>query len=205
MISRIKGTILRQDENRIIVDVGGIAYEINIPHTVAHRLLKQDNGLVELVIYHYLNMDKHRGVPVLIGFVEELEKEFFEKFISISGIGPKVALRALDKPVALIAKAIEDGDVDFLKTLEGIGMQKAKQIVASLQGKVGRFALIKDEGIKKLPIKEEIINEAREILKRLQYSAKEIEEMVKKACEVRPKADTVEELLNEIYRQRKYG
>lgn len=205
MISRIKGTIIKQDENRAIVDVGGIAYEIYIPHTVAHRLAKQDNGLAEFVIYHYLNMDKHRGVPVLIGFCEEMEKEFFEKFISISGIGPKVALRAFDKPIALIAKAIEDGDIEFLKTLEGIGMQKAKQIVASLQGKVGRFALIKDEGTKKLPVREEIINEAREILKRLQYSTKEIEEMVKKACEVQPKVNTVEELLNEIYRQRKYG
>jgi len=205
MISRIKGTLLKYGENRVVIDVGGIAYEVNIPHTVAHHLAKRDSELVELVIYHYFNMDKHRGVPVLIGFVEELEKEFFEKFISISGIGPKVALRALDKPVAIIAKAIEDGDVGFLKTLEGIGMQKAKQIVASLQGKVGRFALIKDDGIKKLPVKEEIVNEAREILKRLQYNAKEIEEMVKKACEIQPKVGTVEELLNEIYRQRKYG
>jgi Holliday junction DNA helicase RuvA len=147
-------------------------------------------------------LDKHRGVPVMIGFTEELERDFFEKFISISGIGPKVALKALDKPIPRIAQAIEEGDINFLKTLEGIGLQKAKQIVATLQGKVGRFALIKSQKGEVHPVKNEIITEAKEILKRLQYSAKEIEEMITKACEVKPNINNVEEFLNEIYRQR---
>ncbi|MDP2924574.1 MAG: Holliday junction branch migration protein RuvA [Candidatus Omnitrophota bacterium] len=203
MISRIKGHLLKKEENRVLVDVGGIAYEINIPCTVSSCLNENTDGLVELVIYHYLNMDKHRAIPVMIGFIDELEKEFFEKFIGISGIGPKVALKAFDKPIPLIAKAIEDGDISFLRTLEGIGMQKAKQIIASLQGKVGRFALIKSEQAKKESVKKEVIDEAKGILKRLQYSAREIEEMIKNASEVKPQIENVEELLNEIYRQRK--
>lgn len=201
MISRIKGNLVKKEENRIMIDVGGICYEINVPVTVSGRL-ESHNGCVELVIYHYFNMDKHRGVPVMIGFIDELERDFFEKFIGISGIGPKVALKAFDKPIPQIAQAIEEGDTEFLKTLEGIGMQKAKQIIATLQGKVGRFALIKAEERKKDSIKKEIVAEAKEILRRLEYSAKEIDEMINKAAEVKPHIDNVEEFLNEIYRQR---
>lgn len=203
MIAKIRGQLIRKEENKAIIDVGGICYEINTPSTVSSRLLKNDNGAIELVVYHYFNMDKNRGIPVMIGFVDELEKEFFEKFISISGIGPKVALKAFEKPISQIAQAIEDGDLNFLKSLEGIGMQKAKQIIATLQGKVGRFALMRGEECKKTPVKKEIVEEASNILKRLQYSAKEIEEMVKKALGARPEIDNTEDLLNEIYRQRK--
>lgn len=81
-------------------------------------------------------------------------------------------------------------------------MQKAKQIIASLQGKVGRFVLIKAEEQKLEKAKKEIIDEAREILKRLQYSAKEIDEMLKKASQAVSDIDNVEDFLNEIYRQR---
>lgn len=203
MISKIRGNLVKKEENKAVIDIGGICYEVNIPTTVSSRLCKNSEGMVELVIYHYFNMDKNRGIPVMIGFVDDLEKEFFEKFISISGIGPKVALKAFDKPIAHIARAIEDGDLAFLKTLDGIGIQKAKQIIASLQGKVGRFALLKSEKETKVPFKKEIIEEASGILKRLQYNSKEIEEMVKKAIDTKPEIDNVEELLNEIYRQRK--
>jgi len=203
MIAKIRGQLVKKEDNKTIVDVGGICYEINIPSTVSSRLLKNDSGAVELVIYHYFNMDQNRGIPVMIGFVDELEKEFFEKFIGISGIGPKVALKAFDKPISQIAQAIEDGDINFLKSLEGIGTQKAKQIIATLQGKVGRFALMRGEECKKVPAKKEIVEEASNILKRLQYSGKEIEDMVKKALHTRPEIDNTEDLLNEIYRQRK--
>ena len=203
MISKIRGKLVKKEENKAVVDINGICYEVNIPSAVSNRLIKSNEGLVELVIYHYFTMDQNRGVPVMIGFIDDLEKEFFEKFISISGIGPKVALKAFDKPIALIARAIEDGDLAFLKTLDGIGMQKAKQIIASLQGKVGRFALLKSEEETKIPVKKEILEDACGILKRLQYNSEEIDEMVKKALEAKPDIDNTEELLNEIYRQRK--
>lgn len=203
MIAKIRGQLIKKEETKAIIDVGGICYEINTPRTVSSRLLQNCNGVVELVIYHYFNMDKNRGIPVMIGFIDELEKEFFEKFIGISGIGPKVALKAFDKPIAQIAQAIEDGDINFLRGLEGIGIQKAKQIIATLQGKVGRFALMRGDECKKTPAKKEIVEEASNILKRLQYSGKEIEDMVKKALHTRPQIDNTEDLLNEIYRQRK--
>jgi len=203
MIYQIRGKPVKQEEHRVIVDVDGVFYEINIPRTVYDRLNNDCQETIELVIYYYFNIDKNRGVPVLVGFIEELERDFFEKFISVSGVGPKAALRAFDKPVPIIAKAIEEGDLAFLQTLAGIGKQRAKQIIAHLQGKVGRFALIKEAKHKKEISQKEFIAEAKEILKRLQYSSKEAENMIKKAREAKPQLDSTEELLNEIYRQRK--
>ena len=201
MIYQLKGKLTKKAENRVILDVGGISYEVNIPQTVFRSLNYNLNDEVQLVIYHYFNINKNRGVPVMIGFINELERDFFEKFISVSGIGPKAALKAFDKPMPVIAAAIEEGDVEFLKTLAGVGKQKAKQIVLSLQGKVGRFALIK-EGQEKEPIQTEVVKEAKEVLKKLQYSAKEAEDMIKKVLSKKPDVNSVEELLNEIYRQR---
>ena len=202
MISKIKGRLVKKEEERVIIDVGGIYYQIDIPKSV-YPALPAINKEAELVIYEYLSIDKSKAVPVMIGFIDELQKDFFEKFITVSGIGPKSAIKAFQKPIASIAKAIEDGDVDFLTTLDGIGKQKAKQIIAYLQGKVGRFALLKEPQKIESFSKKEIIEEAKQILKRLQYQAKEIDDMIKKALEAKPNIDNVEDLLNEIYRQRK--
>ena len=202
MISKIKRRLVKKEEERVIIDVGGIYYQIVIPKSV-YPALPAINKEAELVIYEYLSIDKSKAVPVMIGFIDELQKDFFEKFITVSGIGPKSAIKAFQKPIASIAKAIEDGDVDFLTTLDGIGKQKAKQIIAYLQGKVGRFALLKEPQKIESFSKKEIIEEAKQILKRLQYQAKEIDDMIKKALEAKPNIDNVEDLLNEIYRQRK--
>lgn len=203
MISRIRGKIIQRNETDVLVDVNGIVYQVNLPKTAAARIAADDSGCIDLVIYHYFSIDGNRGIPVLIGFADEFERDFFEQFISVSGIGPRAALRAFEKPVSHIARAIEDGDMAFLRTLGGIGPQKAKQIIASLQGKVGRFALLKPHESRETVGKKEVVDEARQILKRLQYNARESEEMMAKALKVRPDVDNVGDLLNEIYRQQK--
>ena len=202
MIYQIKGKIVKKDKNRVILDLAGISYEINTPPTVSQRL-GEEGSEATLVIYHYFKLDKNRGAPVMVGFIEELERNFFEKFISVSGVGPKAALRAFDKPVANIAQAIEESDESFLQGLAGIGKQRAKQIIAHLQGKVGRFALIKEGQVPKKHLGKEIVAEAKEILKRLQYKSNEADSMIKQVLEKKPEIDSSEELLNEIYRQRK--
>jgi len=202
MIYQIRGRLVKKEENRVVVDVAGIFYEISVPKTVSQRL-GDDSEEVTLVTYHYFNLDKNRGTPVMVGFVEELERDFFEKFIGVSGVGPKAALRAFDRPVARIAQAIEDGDENFLQSLAGIGKQRAKQIIAHLQGKVGRFALIKPGEALKEPLGKKVVDETKQILKRLQYKSSEADSMIKRALEGKPQIDSSEELLNEIYRQRK--
>lgn len=203
MIGRLKGRLVGISREKCLLDVNGLVYEVGISKNIANKLEDMVNKNVELVVYHYISMDKHRGIPFLIGFLEELEKEFFELFISVSGIGPKAALKAFDKPIPVIAQAIEEGNIEFLRGLGGIGTQKAKQIVAALQGRVGRFALIRDYEKPLSDERKEIIEEAKQILLRLQYKSSEINRMIKKALESNPEIDNIEDLLNEIYRQRR--
>ena len=84
----------------------------------------------------------------------------------MSGIGPRAAVKALDKPISEITQAIDAGDIKYLTTLPGIGKQRAKEIVAKLQGKVGRFGLIQDQGIARQESADSPLwqEEAREVL-----------------------------------------
>src|SRR6185437_955588 len=79
--------------------------------------------------------------PRLIGFLRANDKRFFEKFITVKGIGPKTALRALTVPVGEIAQAIESKDAHFLVQLDGIGKRTAELVIAELAGKVQEFAV----------------------------------------------------------------
>ena len=142
---------------------------------------------------------------VLVGFLNEVERDFFLDFIKVSGIGPRAAVKALNKSIGEIAQAIDRGDTKYLKTLPGIGEQKAKEIVAKLQGKMGKFTLMRDHVAtpKPGPDLRDIEQEAINILLQLQYKKTEAEEMIKKALERNSAIGTSEELLNEIYAQRK--
>jgi Holliday junction DNA helicase RuvA len=205
MISRISGTVVEKKDGALLVGNGGMCYEVLIPPAVMNALEKADSltGEVGLVTYHYHQVEPSRSVPVLIGFQNEVEKEFFEKFISVSGVGPKAACKALVEPFSVIAGAIDSGDVAFLKKLPGIGDQRARQIVAKLQGKVGKYGLIRDEFVTKTKAHEDIKSEALEVLLQLQYKKGEAEDMIRKALERAPDVKTSEELLNEVYRDRK--
>ena len=207
MISRIKGKVVEKSNLKIFIESGDFTYEVYTPRTVNLRLdeyIKEEQ--VQLVIYHYLHTDQNKSLPILIGFLSELEKEFFEKIITVAGIGPKAALNALDRSISEIAEAIEDGDVNYLKNLPGIGLQRAKNIVAFLQGKMGKFTLIKDKiEEKKQDLKDAsraLLEEAEKVLLQLQYRKREAQEMIEKAFKSNPQIHGLEELLNQIYKQK---
>lgn len=206
MISSICGKIKRKTQESLFIDVNGLVYEVLIPRAVMNVLEKSlsEDGHVELVTYHYLHVEPSRSKPVLIGFLNEIEKEFFEQFITVSGVGPKAAVRALSQSISEIAEAIDTADFSFLKTLPGIGQQRAKEIVAKLQGKVGKFCLIQDRITPHLAggVKEDIQEEALAVLLQLQYKKNEAKEMIKKAIESNPAMNSAEEILNQVYRQK---
>lgn len=206
MISYISGKIKRRTEECIFVDVNGIVYEVLIPRAVMNVLENNltSDGCVELVTYHYLHVEPSRSKPILIGFLNEVEREFFEHFITVSGVGPKAAVRALSEPISVIAEAIDTANLALLKTLPGIGEQRAREIVAKLQGRVGKFCLIQDrvEAQTEAPVKEDIQEEAMAVLLQLQYKRSEAKEMIKKAVKANPQAATCEEILNQVYRQK---
>ncbi|MBD3425649.1 MAG: hypothetical protein GF409_00275 [Candidatus Omnitrophica bacterium] len=205
MISRISGELTEVKEDALMIATGGLCYEVLIPVAVRSALEETGSlqGDLNLVTYHYLQLSQSSGVPVLIGFQNEVEREFFEKFISVSGIGPKAACRALAEPFSLIAEAIDSGNEAFLKNLPGIGKRKAAEIVAKLKGKVGKYGLIRDASLKVARRHEDIKSEALEVLLQLQYKKTEAENMISKALERAPATKTSEELLNEVYRERK--
>ena len=207
MISRIKGKIFKKEDHAIIIDLNGIYYEVIVPESVLQRIDSQvdEQGCVSLITYHYIQNDPSRGMPVLVGFLNEIEKDFFQQFIKVSGIGPRAAVRALNKPISDIVGAIDNGDLSFLKTLPGIGMQRAKEIVAKLQGKIGRFGLIQDKvsssGIAKKEVSD-FQEEVLSVLLQLQYKKQEALDMIQKALDRSENINNAEELLNEIYKQR---
>jgi len=209
MIVKVKGKLVEKRDHAVTIEADGLFYEVVVPMSVMHRLEQSidADGNVSLITYHYFQIEPSRGLPVLIGFMNEVEKDFFLQFIKVSGIGPRAAVKALNKPIADVTRAIDDGDISFLKTLPGIGAQKAKDIVARLQGKVGRFGLIQDRGIVEsqpagVPAWQQ---EALDVLLQLQYKRNEAQDMIQKALQRSKDISSTEDLLNEIYKQRVKG
>ena len=206
MISRIYGKVIEKGENYLVIDVGGLCYEVLIPATVKERIDGHidQHGRLALITYHYHQVEPSRSTPVLIGFLNEIEKEFFGIFITVSGIGPRAAVKALNKPISQIAQAIDQADVESLKSLPGIGNQRAREVIAKLQNKVGKFCLIQDAQCCVLKQKStDIQDEALSVLTQLQYKRQEAIGMINKAMERSGDITTTEELLNEVYKQRK--
>ncbi|MDP2929941.1 MAG: Holliday junction branch migration protein RuvA [Candidatus Omnitrophota bacterium] len=203
MISEINGKLKKKKESSVILDVNGICYEVMIPPAVMKNLDTTGGGepTISLKVYHYYQMDTSKAIPVLVGFLNEIERDFFEQFITVSGVGPKAACRALALSFSVIAEAIDKGDMALLKTLPGIGAQKAREIIAKLQGKVGKFCLMQDRFLEDSPkIKEDIKEEALNVLTQLQYKKNEAGDMIEKAIRRNPGVSSCEEILNEVYR-----
>jgi Holliday junction DNA helicase RuvA len=204
MISRISGKVVEKAVNSLSVDVGGFCYDVLIPTCVMHRLDTAINpeGMVSLVTFHYHQIEPSKSIPVLIGFLNQVEKDFFEIFITVSGIGPRAALKALNQPISRIAQAIDQGDLVFLKSLPGIGEQRAKEIVAKLQNKVGKFGLLQDRKQNIAAGAKDISDEAMDVLLQLEYKRSEALGMIKKVLDENPALKSTEELLNHVYKQR---
>ena len=205
MIARVTGQIVERNDSAVILNVGGFAYEILVPGPILQRLdeYTDEKGLATFITYHYFQINQSSGVPVLVGFLNEIEKDFFLQIITVSGIGPRAAVKALNKPFSEISRAISEGNVNFLKTLPGIGPQKAKEIIAKLQGKVSKFGLIRDNVMPAIQAPApDWAEEALGVLLQLQYKRNEAQEMIEKALKRTSGISSVEELLNEIYKQR---
>lgn len=205
MISRISGQVTEKGLNYLVLDLGGLSYEVFIPTCVLQGLdsALSPDGRISLLTYHYYQVEQAKSIPILIGFLSQVEKDFFEIFITVSGIGPRAALKALNKPISLIAKAIDEGDLVFLKSLPGIGEQRAKEIVAKLQNKVGKFGLIQERASEEKTAAKNISEEALDVLLQLEYKRNEALGMIKKVLEINSQVHTTEELLNLVYKQKR--
>ena len=115
-----------------------------IPEFTRRQLQSQIGQEISLHTIEYLEGNPMQGrmTPRLIGFLSEVEREFFELFCSVDGVGVKKALRAMVRPVKEVATAIEEQDAKALSSLPGIGPAMAERIIAKLRRKVPKFALM---------------------------------------------------------------
>lgn len=205
MFSRIRGALLQRTESSIVLDAAGLAYDIFLPPCVAEKIDARPGDDICLEIYSVLNIEGNAGHFTFYGFSNGIEREFFEALISVASIGPRSAARAFSQPMSRIARAIDAGDHAFLKTLPGIGQQKARDIVAKLQGKVTKFLLIQQaERPVPAPIPD-FADEALAVLLQLEYKRAEAEMMIRTTLENAPDISDAERLLAEVYREKAAG
>lgn len=206
MIRYIEGKLLKKEEDRIVVLANGVGYEILLPaivrQTFNSKRAGEDGDMVKLYIHYH--QTERQPKPLLIGFNYEPEKEFFEKFITVEAIGPPTAVKALVLPIPQIAKAIEERDAKALERLKGIGKRTADKIIASLQGKVGKFALMREDEVQAPPEIVDFAKQVEEVLvKDLGHKLTEAQRLVKEAMLRNPGISTPEELFEEVYRGQK--
>jgi Holliday junction DNA helicase RuvA len=203
LIGYLEGRLLGKAEDAILLLANQVGYEILLPAFVMQTFKAKTEGeAVSLYIYH--QQTERQPKPVLIGFNQGLEKEFFQLFISVEAIGPLKAVRALTRPMSDIAASIESGDVAGLKSLKGIGNRTAQKIIATLQGKMGKFALMRESQAPEAMVDEDLEQQVIDVLVRqLGHKLTEARQLVKRAFQNNPSIATPEELFEEVYRAQK--
>jgi Holliday junction DNA helicase RuvA len=201
MIGYLEGKLLKKGDDRILVLANQIGYEVLLPAFVMNTIRAKSVGdPISLYIYH--QQTERQPKPVLIGFNLEVEKEFFQYFISVEAVGALKAVKALDIPVRDIARAIESKDVQKLKQLKGIGDRTARKIIATLEGKMDKFALIRKSQKEEVPIVEDLSKQVLGVLvDQLGYKIKDAKQMITDAMKRNSNISTPEELFEEVYRE----
>ncbi len=205
MISQITGTFSGRGDGSILVSVGGLSYEVMVPLIVEKALDTAPLGEpITLDTVYYLQIDQNRATPVLLGFQNTIQREFFQKLLLVPRMGPKTALATFGRPVSTLASAIESANYALLQTLPGVGKQKARDIVATLQGKLAKFALMQDADLDKkaaLMIGSDVAEDALQLLTMMGYKRPEAEKLVQAALAVESAPDA-ETLVRVIYRMK---
>lgn len=137
MIGQLRGKLLRKKPNLVLIDVQGVGYEVFIPLTSFYEL-PEEGGEVMLKVHTHVRED----ALALFGFCTQREKDLFLKLISISGIGPKLAVAILSgAKVEELAQAIADGNLTRLTAIPGVGRKTAERVVLELKGQITPFLL----------------------------------------------------------------
>jgi len=200
VIGYIEGKILKKEDERVLVLANQVGYEILLPTFVMEGLVTKKVG-DDIALYIFYQQTDRQPKPVLIGFNLEAEKEFFQFFISVEDIGPLKAVKALDVPVREVARAIENRDVHSLMQLKGVGTRTAQKIIATLEGKMGKFALIRKEEKKEVEVVEDFSEQVCQVLvKQLGHRTTDAKRMINSAFKRNRAIRTPEELLEEVYR-----
>ncbi len=185
MISYIRGTLVEKTPARIVIEAQGVGYEIFIPLS-SYDLLGDVGEEVSVYTHFHVREDAHQ----LYGFATEKERAVFRMLLSVSGIGPRLALSILSGiNVDSLCEAIEAEEIDFLTAISGIGKKTAQRLVVELKERVRGMVEVGGR------LKDTTISEAIDALTALGFTRNVAKKAVEKAIsEVKDKQD-LEELI----------
>ena len=194
MIAQISGTLAQKIPGEIVVDVGGVGYQVLIPLNVFYQL-PEIGAPVRLQIHTHVRDDALQ----LFGFQDLAEKQIFLLLIGVSGIGPKLAVNILSGiPAEELARALKDGDQVRLVAIPGVGRKLAERMIVELKDK---FATLSPSGAEsaKPESGSQLMQDAVSALVNLGYKKPEAEKMVR---EVLKKGErSLENVLKETLRR----
>lgn len=207
MIKRVSGVLERVEPTGVELSMGHAVHEVLVPELVRRGLQAKLGQTVTLHTLEFLEGNPTRGnmVPRLVGFLTEVEREFFELICEVDGVGVRKALRAIVRPVGEIATAIEEQDAAMLSTLPGIGAATAERMIAKLRRRMPKFALLVAREAPDQAGPADVLAETFDVLRSLGHSDTEARRLVDGLREVKKKYKDVQEALEAIYRQMHRG
>ncbi len=205
MITKITGTLAAIDDEVATISLPPFEYEVGIPDYTRRHLHRQVGQVVSLHTVHYIDGNAAQGgklTPRLVGFLSTIEREFFELFCSVDGVGVKKALRAMVQPVQDIAVVIEQQDAKALSALPGVGPATAERIIAKLRRKMPKFALlVRREMPGSDPQPPGLIEETYHALLVLGHSEADARRLIDQALAGGKKFKDSESMIQAIYRK----
>ncbi len=204
MITKITGKLTSVTDDYVTLAVEALEYQVLIAEFSRRQLQSRLNENVTLHTLHYLEGNPAQGrlVPRLVGFTSPVEREFFELFCSVDGVGVRKALRAMVRPVQDVAGTIEEQNAKGLSALPGIGPATAERIIAKLRRKMSRFALLvasAPEG--EADTQVDVVRETFEALCSLGHSEADARRLLDAALATKTRFKDVESLLQAVYQQ----
>ncbi len=202
MIARLTGRLIEIGKEAVLIEHNAIAWELLIPGYALPELTARNGTQVTLHTLEFFEGNPGGGnlIPRLVGFPHSEDKAFFNRFITVKGIGIRKALRALAEPVARVAAAIEEADARSLSRLPGVGARAAEQIIAELRGKVRDFALGAAAGPAPEHTWSDDQRDALEILAALGERRPDAERWLARAAQLHPDTDSPDEWVRAAYR-----
>ena len=202
MITKITGTPVAIATDTLTLAVDAFEYEVLIPEFTRRHLQDQIGTSIRLHTIEYLEGNPMQGrlVPRLIGFLSSIEREFFQLFCEVDGVGVKKALRAMVRPVQEVATLIEEQDAKGLASLPGVGPATAERIIAKLRRKVPKFALLVTRDTPAATdVERDLLSEAFEILRVLGHSEPEARRLLDDTVAKKKNYKNVDALLHAVY------
>ena len=188
MIAYVRGTLAEKGPDRVVIEAGGIGYELLIPVSTFDRLPKE-GGEIKLLAWHCVREDDE----ALFGFATKEEREMFLKLTQVSGVGPKIALAILSgSSIGELSLAIASGNSKRISSIKGVGKKTAEKICVELKDKVNAFkAMSSASGTRS----KAFLRDAVLALAALGYGEENASKMVSQVVSGHPEAEDTETVI----------